>query len=144
MPAGTSSTIRSTAARYWRTSVTRRSASTGTIVTAPGWWTMKRSKGPPSGSSDLGLAHGEDPTSEHLHLGHPAEWHRCLTRVLGHAIEVEQVRLAPLGPVERRRHQFTEQGVGPVGSALELGVGLGADPERVLAQLDELDQAPVG
>ena len=35
-------------------------------------------------------------------------------------------------------------GCGPVGPALELGVGLGADPERVVGQLDELDQAAVG
>ena len=36
VPAGASSTMRSTAARYWRTSVTRRLASTGTMATAPG------------------------------------------------------------------------------------------------------------
>ena len=35
-------------------------------------------------------------------------------------------------------------GAGPVGPALELGVGLGADPERVAAQLDELDEPAVG
>ena len=54
------------------------------------------------------------------------------------------MRLAPFGPVQRRGHQIPEQRVGPVGPALELGMGLGADPERVLAQLDELDQAAVG
>ena len=40
--------------------------------------------------------------------------------------------------------QLAEQRVRPVGAALELGVGLRADPERVVGELDELDQPPVG
>ena len=34
--------------------------------------------------------------------------------------------------------------MGPVRPALELGVGLGADPKRVPGQLDHLHQAAVG
>ena len=145
VPAGTSSIIRSTAALYWRTNDTLRSASTGTIVTAPGWCTMKRSKDSPSGARisacpTVKIQPRNTSTSDTRRNGGRGVWHGDL----GHAIEVEQVRLAPLRPVERGRHQFTEQGVGPIRSALELGVSLGADPERVVAQLDELDQAPVG
>ena len=35
-------------------------------------------------------------------------------------------------------------GAGTVGPALELGMGLRADPERMVGELDELDQAAVG
>ncbi len=30
---------------------------------------------PAVGIEQLGPTHGEDPTFEHLHLGHAAEWH---------------------------------------------------------------------
>jgi hypothetical protein len=46
--------------------------------------------------------------------------------------------------VQGRADQLAEQRVGPVGPALELGVRLGTDPERVAGQLDELDQPIVG
>ena len=112
----------------------------------PGVMDDEALEGPAVGIEHLGLAHGEESSP-----GTPPPRRPGGTRErassgtgLGHAIEIEQVRLAPLGPVQRRRHQLAEQGVGPVGPALELRVGLGADPERVLAQLDELDQAPVG
>ena len=45
---------------------------------------------------------------------------------------------------QRRVDQLAEQRVRPVGAALELGMGLRADPERVVVELDELDQAAVG
>ena len=49
----------------------------------------------------------------------------------------------PFGPLQRRSHQLAEQRVGPIGPALELGVGLGRHPVRVVLELDELDQPPV-
>ena len=45
---------------------------------------------------------------------------------------------------QRRPDQLAEQRVRPVRPALELGVGLGAHPEGVAGQLDELDQPAVG
>ncbi len=52
--------------------------------------------------------------------------------------------LAPLGPLEGGPEQVSKERVGTVGTAFELGVRLGADPERVLAQLDELTNCPSG
>src|SRR5436309_7686659 len=59
-------------------------------------------------------------------------------------VQRDQPRLAALGPDERGADQLAEERMGAVGPALELGVGLGADPEGVAGQLDELDQAVVG
>ena len=57
--------------------------------------------------------------------------------------DVDQVRVASLGPGQGGAHQLAEERVGLVGSALELRVGLRADPERVAGQLDELHQPTV-
>ena len=59
-------------------------------------------------------------------------------------VEVEQVRVAALGPGQRGADELAEQRRRALGPALELGVGLGADPERVALELDELDEAAVG
>src|SRR4051812_44884714 len=59
-------------------------------------------------------------------------------------LEVDEARMATVGPVDRRRHQLTEQRVRTVGAAQELGMGLGADPIGMGRQLDELDQPVVG
>src|SRR3546814_13168471 len=42
------------------------------------------------------------------------------------------------------RSQLAEERRRADRAALELGVGLGADPERVVGQHDELDEAPAG
>ncbi len=59
-------------------------------------------------------------------------------------VEVEQVRRAAFGAGEGRSDQLAEQRRRAGGPALQLRVRLGADPERVAAQLDELDQPIVG
>ena len=46
--------------------------------------------------------------------------------------------------LERRADEVAEQRVRSVGPALELRMGLRADPVRVLGQLDELDEPAVG
>ena len=53
------------------------------------------------------------------------------------------MRRACLAPGQRRADQLAEQRVRAVGAALELGVGLRADPERMIVELDELDQATI-
>ena len=47
-------------------------------------------------------------------------------------------------PGQGRVDQLSEQRVRSIGAALELGMGLRADPERVVLQLDELHQATIG
>jgi len=64
--------------------------------------------------------------------------HRRLERV-----EVEQARGPAVGAREGGGDQAVEQRVGAVRAALELGMGLRPDPERVPRQLDELDEAAV-
>src|SRR5882724_532328 len=56
----------------------------------------------------------------------------------------EQMRVAALGARKRRADELPEQRRRPVGPALELGVCLRADPERVADQFDELDEPAVG
>ena len=52
--------------------------------------------------------------------------------------------IAALGPGAGRSHELPEQRRRIGRAALQFRVGLGADPERVVAQLDELDEAAVG
>ena len=131
VPAGISSTMASTAARYWRTRVTVPSSCSGhhghrtgvaddDAVERLAVGVDAGGSGPP-GTARPG---GAPPPRRG---GSPAP-----ARRLGDGVEVEQVRLAALGPLERRRHQLAEERVGPVGPALELGVGLGRHPERVV------------
>ena len=47
-------------------------------------------------------------------------------------VEIDEPRLAALGALDGRREQLAEERVGTVRPALELGVGLGPDPERVV------------
>src|SRR5205807_1222246 len=63
---------------------------------------------------------------------------------LRNRVNLQQARLAAFGPGQGGAHQLPEQRMGTVGATLELGVGLGADPEGVTRQLDELHQAIVG
>ncbi len=96
-------------------------------------------EGPAVGIEQVEPVHPEQPGPEELLLRDAAE----PRHVLGDGVEVEQVGLAPVGPFQRGRNQLTEQGVGPVGSALEFRVGLRGHPVRVLLQLDEFDQPAV-
>src|SRR5438270_5765113 len=112
---------------------TLRSSSTGTIETAPGWCTRSRWNVDPSGASNV-------PTATEIRV---PVW-TDLSASLRNGVNLQQARLATLGPGEGGAHQFPEQRMGTVGAAPELGVGLGADPERVARQLDELDQPVVG
>ena len=56
----------------------------------------------------------------------------------------EQVRVAALGSRQRGADELAEQRGRAVGAALELGMGLRADPEGMVDELDELDQPAVG
>src|SRR5438552_6238318 len=60
------------------------------------------------------------------------------------ALEVEQAGCPPLGPAQRGADELAEEGVGAIGAALELGVGLRADPEGMPCELEELHEAVVG
>ena len=60
------------------------------------------------------------------------------------AVQREEVGRPGLGPLEGRADELAEQRGRPVGPALELGMGLRADPERVAVELDELHQPVVG
>src|SRR4051794_38809686 len=125
------------AARYWRTRMTSPSI-TGTTTTAPGWWTMSRSKVVPPGSTNVPV-----PAETSV----PCQTIRSSSlRKLdsGRVVELEQVGRPALGPAQGGGHERLEQRVRAVGAALELGVGLGADPEGVAGQLDELHQPVVG
>src|SRR3954469_12305245 len=62
----------------------------------------------------------------------------------GCVLEVEQAGPATFGPLECRPQEVPEERGGPVGTALELGMGLRADPVGVAVELDELHQAAVG
>src|SRR5437870_4840669 len=134
LPAGISRRRPSTAARYWRTMSTEApSSTTGTIDTAPGWWTSSRSNSSPSGSAKV-------PTPTEIRW--PPKTSRSAS--LRNGVKLQQARTPALGPGQSGAHQLPEQGVGAVGPALELGMGLSADPERVAFELDELHQAVVG
>ena len=59
-------------------------------------------------------------------------------------VELEQVGRPALGSGQGGGHERLKERMGAGGAALELGMGLGADPERVAGELDELDQPVVG
>jgi hypothetical protein len=61
----------------------------------------------------------------------------------GHGSDA-RVRAVRPGANERRIDQIPEQRVWSIRTALELGMRLSRDPEGVIGQLDELDEAPVG
>ena len=56
----------------------------------------------------------------------------------------EQMRVASFGPGERGADELAKQRRRAIGPALELGMRLRPDPERVVFELDELDQPTVG
>src|SRR5436305_10175639 len=142
LPAGTSSSSASMAARYWRTRITSPSGVTGTTTTAPGWWTTSRSNSLPSGSTNVP---NPADTSVPAHCGRSPTLRKPIeSESEGGGVELQQPGGSTLGPAQGGGHEGGEQGVGPVGAALELGMGLGANPERVVGQLDELDQPVVG
>src|SRR5438309_8652773 len=134
LPAGISSRSRSIAARYWRTiSAAVPSSTTGTIDAAPGWRTTSRVNSSPDGSAKV-------PTATVIRL---PRW-TSRSASLRNRLNLDEPRCPALGPDERGPHQLAEQWMGPVGPALELGMGLRADPGRVTGQLDELGQTVVG
>src|SRR5439155_13222082 len=134
LPAGISSRSRSTAARYWRTiSAAVPSSMTGTIDAAPGWCTRSRVNSSPDGSANV-------PTATVIRL---PRW-TSRSASLRNRLNLDEPWRPALGTGERGTHQLAEQRMGPVGPALELGMGLRADPERMARQLDELDEAVVG
>ena len=130
------------------------SNSTGTTPTAPGWRTTSRSNravGPVEGADHdarmtwpcvdraLGQRRERRP-------GRPAAPLTGLSRPTARlAIELNgRCGLRPSARPSAAPTNSRNSGCGPVGPALELGVGLGADPERVAVELDELDQPAVG
>ena len=80
------------------------------------------------GSTKVRVDEAEERPSSALALADLAELARS-----GGGIEsdLEQVRVARPGPLDRGGDELAEQRVGPVGAALELRVRLRADPERV-------------
>src|SRR3954454_24421538 len=123
------------------------SSSNGTTDTAPGWCTRTRSNSVPSGATNV-------PTAVEI------TWPRWISRSLtlpnpvtksGQAdgryedlVAQKQMRIPALGPRERGSDELAEQRCRSIGPALELRMGLRADPERVPFELDELDQPTVG
>ena len=122
------------------------SSITGTTTTAPGWWTTCRSNSSPSGSGRARATPTGSRRRGAARSRRPGTRGWSVTRLLaGRVVDRQrQARQTTLGPVAGRLHERGEQRVRAVGAALELGVGLGADEERVTRQLDELDQAVVG
>ena len=118
------------------------SSQSGTTDTAPGWRTTSRSKrravgglerapGPPR-SIDPGVDRSARRPARKPGGSTPAGSRQGADSATARrVVEVEQVRVAALGPAERGADELAEQRGGPVGPALELGMGLGADPERV-------------
>ena len=126
-----------------------------TTATAPGWRTTSRSKASPSGSTKwTRFTVMAQPPVDHLFAGLVE-----LRQVVGRL----QARLVPgaaagqpTSPMSIRRGSrpsartraaptsSRKRGWGSVGPALELRMGLGADPEGMAGQLDELDQPTVG
>src|SRR5579872_5243876 len=114
--------------------------------TAPGWTRYSRSKASPSGlrkeARAIARRRPRQTISLPVALNPPGPGTEGISP--GSAeVELDQVGLSALGPLERRRDELAEERVRPLRPALELGVCLGADPERVTRQLDELDQPPV-
>src|SRR4051794_38552658 len=130
LPAGTSSNSASMAARYWRTRMTSPSGGTGTTTTAPGGGTTSRSNSLPAGSTNVPVPAG---TRGPRHTMRSSRLRNSDSGV----VELQQPGGSTLGPAQGGGHEGGEQGVGPVGAALELGMGLGPDPERVAVQLHE-------
>src|ERR1700724_249295 len=106
---------------------------------------MSRSNGSPSGSRKVALvrvmAHPRWSTSS------PTFWNRGMVPssdvrppgppASADVTETDQTGVASLGPDQCRSDQLPEERMGLIGSALELGVGLGADPEGMTGEFDE-------
>src|SRR4249919_3904182 len=54
------------------------------------------------------------------------------------------MRCTRLTTCQRRVDELAKQRMWTVGTTLELGVGLCTDPERMVVELDELDQSTIG
>ena len=143
VPAGISSSSRSTAPRYWRTRRTVSCSVTGTTATAPGMADDVAGETRPVGGLELG-PHERDPPPLEADL--VAEVTEPLVQEAA-PTSVSMVMRRGRRPSARRRaapEELAEQRVGTVGPALELGVGLGPHPEGMAGELDELDEHAVG
>ena len=101
----------------------------------------------PRGSHEFTLDEAEGPPCVQVPFPKLAERRSPPTSVQRdglEGVEVEQSRRSAFRSGQGGGDEAAEQRVGPVGPALELRVGLGAHPERVAGQLDELDQPVVG
>ena len=119
------------------------SNTSGTTATAPGDRTMSRWNGSPSGLSKSATTTRQTwPwwTSRSPSRRKPSPRDAGSVDVSGD----DGVAAALGAELERGADELAEQRMRAVGPALELGVGLGADPERVVGELDELDQPAVG
>ena len=90
----------------------------------------------------------DEPVAEVAEAGH-GDGRRHVTDDVGRASATSngaQVGAAMARGARRARHATSSRnsGCGAVGAALELRMGLRADPERVVGELDELDQPLVG
>src|ERR1039458_7655609 len=142
VPAGISRRTRFTGPRYWRTRRTVSRSVTGTTATAPGWRTTSRVKRVPSGDSyspwTTEIPHPWRRTSS-------ARWRNpCSGGGTDVGVDGDEPWQASVGAAQGGSQELSEQGVGTVGSALELRVGLGPHPEGVIGKLDELDEHAVG
>ena len=63
---------------------------------------------------------------------------------LGRMVDIDELRVSTFAAVEGRVDQALKQWCRTIRTALELWVCLRSDPERMLWQLDELDQLAVG
>ena len=159
MPAGISMSSASRAGRYWRTSTTdgvalgveqdghdadRAGRAHDVALERRAVGRLERGRPRPARCGPDGpRARRRAGSRRPRPVTPPARWPAPRRSLGGRPLEGD-VRVAALGPRQRRRDQLAEQRVGPVGPALELGVGLGADVERMVGQLHELDQAAVG
>ena len=149
MPAGISISSRSYGGRYWRDEHDRRAAlgvehaaarrpprpasarCRARTCVAVGRLEVGDDDAPDVALVDLAVAEAAEPARRRRPLD--ARRRRADARSPGSA-----------PPLQGGADQLPEQRVRAVGPALELGVGLRADPVRVVGELDELDQAPVG
>ena len=116
----------------------RRRRSTGTTTTAPGWRTTCRSNSSPSVLRDAHVARRRRKPASQRAARSRRPGTRRVASVRPGARRAPAPRSAAAGAADgprpgraRRLHERGEQRVRPVGAALELGVGLGADEERV-------------
>src|SRR5579864_3708258 len=121
--------------------ITLPSASSGTTHTAPVWRTMSRSKVYPDGSRNVPVTRRMNEPSYRVRSPRNRNDPRSCD---GIGPDLEQVRIALTRAGEGGADELAKERVRTVRPALELRVRLGSNPERVLGELDELDEPLVG